>query len=569
MTWGDWAQALGGLGLFLFSMRYLSGVLNRAIARRFKPLLARLLANPSRSLGLGVLATVGVQASAVTIIAAMGLLETGLLNFEQAFYLMLGSTLGTTIKLWFWGLRWGVVGPLLLGLASLALVVERKATRRSFLEAVMALGFTYVGLDLLAQGLAPLTHSQEFLIWLRSFEAKSLPGQLLVAAVGAWLTMALQSSSSFLLLVFELAGLGLLSLNTSVALLLGANLGTTATPVLAAVEHERGVQRLAFSHVVVKAVGVSWGLLFFPFGLAANQRLAEWFGWGGTVSVLAIFHTSFNFLNVAIWVGLAPLYLGVLRKLWPEEGLSAGLLPWGVRRLLANAPERALQEVDRLVHGLASEAQALVDGCFELLAGGGAAGAGSSALAADVARRRAFDEAKDAVYDLLATLAGGKASGGQAERVRTRLLQVGAIAYLGERAVLLSSHLEQGRQLGGFEVPPEVSSALGPVRQLADRMWMGVHFGAQGMPEGPTSSAEMQEAVAQLEAAFFANLAQHGGLKSDQSTWVLDGLTLSRGLLEALHALLIVTHRVASRAATGPLPSGGSLSPSSSAGDAP
>lgn len=569
MTWAQWAQALGGLGLFLFSMRFLTSVLNRTIARRFKPLLARTLASPSRGLGVGFVSTLVVQASAITIIASMGLLETGLLNFEQAFFVMLGATLGTTVKAWAWALNLHAAGPLILGLSSLGLVVVRKPGRRAALEATMAIGFTFLGLDLLADGLAPLDHSTEFLVWLRGFEAHSLLGQFVVAAVGCLLTVALQSSTTFIFLVLELSALGLLGLPIAGALILGANVGTTATPVLAAVEHERGVQRLAFSHVVVKALGVMLALLLFPFLLSGAGRLAGLLGFTSPVAQLIALHTGFNLLNVGGWMFLAPLYLGLMRKFWPEEGLGQGMLPMGVRRLLANAPERALQEVDRLVHGLASEAQALTDACFEMLSSTAlAAGSGGhAAVAAETARQRAFDEAKDAVYDILASLAGGQQAGPHADKVRSRLLQVGAIGALGQRAMALSGHLEQGRQLGGFELPLEVAHAVAPVRALADRMWMGIHFGQKGLPEGPCSPQSLQGVAEALETAYFTHLAQHGGLRSDQSTWVVDALTLSRGLLEALHSLLLVTHRVAGPASTGPLVQHELLPPSGSTGD--
>lgn len=346
MTGLDPLFALAGIGLVLFGLRALLLALDDGIAARIRPWAERLVARSWRAFAAGVGATFALQASAVTVIAAMGLLQRRLLGLDQAILVMLGATLGTSLKVWLFALPFDWLGPIAVGLASLGLVVSRGYARRRALEIVFALGALYLGWDMLCRALGPLLQREGVAGVLLGLDVSSTLGLWLAVGVGCTITALVQSSSTVVFVVVGLGASGAMRPDTGVALILGANLGTTITPLLVSLEYRAVVRRLAVAHVLVKLVGVLVAMLFFGWSLSALQAASGVLG-GGPAVELAAAHTGFNLINSLAWAPLAPF---LARKLSPRDGegdaRGAPLLSDAVRRLLTNLPAEAVEQVE-------------------------------------------------------------------------------------------------------------------------------------------------------------------------------------------------------------------------------
>jgi phosphate:Na+ symporter len=343
-----------------------------------------------------------------------------------------------------------------------------------------------------------------------------------------------QSSSSIVFLVLDLAGRGVISFPAGAALIIGANVGTTLTPLLASLEHGRDVQRLALAHALVKLGGALVALLAFPFFSVLLLSGVDRLPLQHTVAVqLAAVHTAFNVLNVAGWLLAGPVLIAVLRWLMPSVEAGTAALPAVVRKMLVNAPDRALAEVEGQLEGLTRLAKAHTDACLDGLEEG-RVGAAASAL-------RAFDQLKDGAYELLLTLARSThGHGGLAGRVRHQLRVVGVCGEVGHLALDLMAHLERGLDVDGFDLPGALSSRVGAVRAEFDALWLRALFPEHRAPLLAASSGA-RAVFQELEAACFQAAVEADRRESDHLLWLLEAIARLQRLFDALVALEIVS----------------------------
>ncbi|MBV8085254.1 MAG: Na/Pi cotransporter family protein, partial [Chloroflexi bacterium] len=331
-------ESLGGLGLFLFALRFLTGILDRSIASRLRPLLNRFLATRGWCFLVGLGVTVVFQASSITIVTAMGLLNSGLITLDQGFFVTLGATVGTTLKAWLFAQEVHL-GPALIGVSSISYLFVRRPLFREALEMVLAIGLVFLGLDLMGLGLQPLRSDPIFLA-LFDVNAAHLPGQFLGVLMGCLLTLVTQSSSATVFLVLDLATQGAISFPAGAALILGENIGTTITTLIAAVEVDWNGKRLALAYLITKVAGVASALLLFPLFIAfidgAFNTLAPH---AGVALRLAAVHTWFNLMNAGFWTICAHMLIRFLQQVTPAESGQGVALPTSVRRMLATSPE--------------------------------------------------------------------------------------------------------------------------------------------------------------------------------------------------------------------------------------
>lgn len=369
---GTLLTALAGLGLVLFGLRVFTAALDEAIVARLKPWVARWTVGTSRTFASGLLATVGLQASAITVVASMGLLERGLLTLEQGIVVMLGATAGTSLKALLVALPYELAGPAVVGLTSLALAVARRHLVRRALEALLAVGLMFLGWHLVARDLGPVFSGPEVGAHLAGLSVETLPGLMFTIAVGFGLTAMVQSSSIVVFLVLGLVALGAVGFPVGAALVLGANVGTTLTPLYASLEYTPAVRRLAVAHVIVKGLGVAFaGLFFRSFLLLVTAVTAAFAAAPTDLDRVAAAHVLFNALNAALWLPAAGPLAHFLRVPSPTEGLEMStVLTAPVRRLLAGVPEEALEEVLRERDGVLVELKMAIDRIIEVMSHG-------------------------------------------------------------------------------------------------------------------------------------------------------------------------------------------------------
>jgi len=305
-------KVVGGLGIFLYGMESMSEGMQRLAGERLKKIISALTTNRFMALLVGIVATVIVQSSSVTTVMVIGFVNALLMNLSQALGVILGANIGTTVTGWVLVLKIGKYGLPMAGLGALMGIFSRdsKGKYRSML--IMGLGMIFFGLELMSDGFRPLRSMPEFIELFQKFHVTGFGSLLMVATVGALLTALVQSSSATLGITITLAAQGLIDVRTGVALVLGLNVGTTITALLASIGAKPNAKRAAYAHTIINIVGIIWILPIYNQYLTFLDRFTD--SAVETTRYLATAHTIFNIVNALLFVPFLPLLSKLLEK---------------------------------------------------------------------------------------------------------------------------------------------------------------------------------------------------------------------------------------------------------------
>lgn len=287
------------LGLFclLYGMSILRLGLERFAADGFKRVLHKMTVTPWRGLWSGTAATALLQSSTALTVMTISFVDAGLIPFENALGLILGSNIGTTMTTQLLAFSLDSFIPYILLLGSLGFLFIPNRYRYLALS-ILGLGLLFLALHLLETGMAPLAEVPIVKRFLQQLGDHHLQGVL----AGTLLSALLHSSAATTGLVMLLAEGGYLTLPTALAFIFGANIGTCFTAILASLVTNRAAQRVALFHVLLNVFGV---LLFLPF-LNPLAHLLE--GLGGSLSrQVANAHTLFNLISSLVAFPFLPL----------------------------------------------------------------------------------------------------------------------------------------------------------------------------------------------------------------------------------------------------------------------
>jgi phosphate:Na+ symporter len=419
MAVSDWAWVAtlaGGLGLFLLGMAMMTDGLRMAAGAALERILRAATRTRWHALGTGMLVTALVQSSSAVTVAIIGFANAGLLGLGGALWVLFGANVGTTMTGWIvalLGLQFKVEALALPLIGAGALLrLGTSSGRRS------ALGSTLAGFGLLFLGIALM--QQAFSGAAANLAVPAGTGalrQLAQVGTGALMTILMQSSSAALVVTLTAAQQGVIDLPGAAALVIGANVGTTVKAILAALNATPNARRVAAGHVIFNAVTAVVALVLLPWIAAANR----WVLLGldieaSTATQLALFHTSFNVLGVALmwpiggalarWLesrfagatpaALRPAYLD--QNVLAVPALAVGALRQEIQRV-ADAATRAVAAVAAgqagdVVRGELDSVQALSAACdaFVERMNRGAMDAPTSALLAGCLRTLAHFE---------------------------------------------------------------------------------------------------------------------------------------------------------------------------------
>ena len=322
MYWSVAFEVIGGLGLFLYGMGHMSSGMQKIAGDRLKKVLSLLTSNRIAAILVGIFITGLVQSSSVSTVMTIGFVNASLLTLKQALGVILGANIGTTITGWILVLKIGKYGLPMAGIAAIAYTFSNNEKRKTKALTVMGLGLIFLGLEIMSNGLKPLQSLPEFVNLFQVFNAApegiiSFSGVLKAAIVGALLTAVVQSSSATLGITITLAVQGLINYETAVALVLGENIGTTLTALLASLNASANAKRAAYAHTLINIFGVCWVVPLFGWYLFFLKKIID-----PTVSIagaIATAHTIFNILNVLIFIPFIGYMADFLRILVKDD----------------------------------------------------------------------------------------------------------------------------------------------------------------------------------------------------------------------------------------------------------
>lgn len=306
-------KVIGGLGLFLYGMENMSKGMQKLAGERLKKILAVLTTNRFMAITVGVFVTALVQSSSVSTVMTIGFVNASLLTLKQALGVILGANIGTTITGWILVLKIGKYGLPMAGISAITFLFSSSEKAKTRATTIMGLGLIFFGLELMSNGLKPLRTLPEFVALFHAFSASSYIGVLKAAAVGALLTAVVQSSSATLGITITLAVQGLIDYPTAVALVLGENVGTTITALLASLNGTTNAKRAAYAHTIINIIGVLWATSIFTLYLKILEGMVD--PDHNMTAAIATAHTMFNIVNVCLFTPFIGPLSNLLKKI--------------------------------------------------------------------------------------------------------------------------------------------------------------------------------------------------------------------------------------------------------------
>jgi len=299
-AWATGSGLLGGIGLFLLGMGLMTDGLKLAAGSALEGILTRSTRTRLRGLASGALVTAVVQSSSAVTVAIIGFVNAGLLTLGQSLWVLFGANVGTTMTGWLValvGLKFKIeaLAMPLIGIG-MALRLAGGNNRRGALGMALAgFGVLFLGIDMLKESFSGMSAN------FRLPEGEGARDILLQVLIGVLLTVLMQSSSASLAIALTAAQGGLLSAQGAAAVVIGANIGTTVTALIAAIGATPNAKRAATAHVLFNVLTGTVALLLLPWLIALLGALRELFGMDSApAATLAMFHTVFNILGVAL-----------------------------------------------------------------------------------------------------------------------------------------------------------------------------------------------------------------------------------------------------------------------------
>ncbi|MDH5373330.1 MAG: Na/Pi cotransporter family protein, partial [Acidimicrobiia bacterium] len=315
----------GGLALFLFGMDQMANSLKAVAGERMKSTLARLTDNRIMGVITGAGVTAVIQSSSVTTVLIVGFISAGLMSFAQSIGVILGADIGTTITAQIIAFKVTKYALAFVAAGFAALFFAKKERFRLQGGLVMGLGLVFFGMGIMGEAMEPLRSYEPFLNLMANMENPLLG--ILVAAV---FTALIQSSSATIGIIIVLAGQGLVSLPAGIALLLGANIGTTITALLASIGRPREALRSAIAHVLFKVVGVMiWVFIIDQLASLSTSISPTATGLSGVDKIaaetprqIANAHTIFNVINTLLFLPFATQFARLIERFVPDRPIE-------------------------------------------------------------------------------------------------------------------------------------------------------------------------------------------------------------------------------------------------------
>lgn len=311
-------QLCGGIGLFLLGMSLMTDSLKAMAGESLRAWLGRFTGSPTKAMLSGIGFTLVVQSSTATTLATIGFVSAGVLSFAQAIGVIIGANIGTTSTGWMvalLGLKFSVslVALPMVGVGALMKLLGRNTMGLLGL-ALAGLGLLFIGIDFLQESMAGVANQ----VGLGRFSGVTLLTQLLLVLVGIIMTILLQSSSAAITATLAALAGGAIDMPQALILVIGQNIGTVATAILAAIGATVSAKRTAAVHVVFNlgtAVVAFFVLMPATLWLTQNSFLASW----DDVLVIAFFHTAFSTMGALIFMPFTHQFQLLLEKLIPEK----------------------------------------------------------------------------------------------------------------------------------------------------------------------------------------------------------------------------------------------------------
>lgn len=320
-------KLLGALGLLIYGMRMMSDALQKMAGPQLRYILGKMTTNRFTGMLTGTVVTCAVQSSSATTVMTVSFVSAGLLTLAQAISVIMGANIGTTLTAWIMSLGYSLDLTMIVFPAFfIGLVLIYQKQRRYIGDFLFGIAFMFLSLVMLSTTgkEMDLGHNPAVVDFFSSFDVNSYLTIIAFLAIGTLITCIVQSSAAVMAITILLCSTGVLPIYLGIALVMGENIGTTATANLAALGSGTQARRAALAHLLFNVFGVIWVLLiFYPFVDMVCKLVGYDPAIGGQAErlpvVLAMFHTCFNVTNTAILIWFIPQLEKIVCKILPEK----------------------------------------------------------------------------------------------------------------------------------------------------------------------------------------------------------------------------------------------------------
>ncbi|BCA85853.1 transporter [Enterococcus saigonensis] len=336
---------LGGLGIFLFGIKYMGDGLQKAAGDRLREVLNKFTSTPLRAVLAGIVVTGLIQSSSGTTVLTVGLVSAGFMTLRQAIGVIMGANVGTTVTAFIIGFNLSAYALPIIGIGAILLFFTKRKLFQNTGQILFGFGCLFFGLKLMGTSMEPLKDLPQFNDLMINVSHHPVLG----VGIGTLLTMVLQSSSATIGILQQLYAQNSLALGAALPILFGDNIGTTITAVIAALGASIAAKRTAGAHVVFNLVGaIIFTILLAPFTrvvitmtnvLKLNPSMQ-----------IAFAHGLFNISNLAIQFWFIPQIELLVKKIIPgtEKSLDIRMVELN-EDFLYTSPSIALRQASNEV----------------------------------------------------------------------------------------------------------------------------------------------------------------------------------------------------------------------------
>ncbi|MDE5656298.1 MAG: Na/Pi symporter, partial [Muribaculaceae bacterium] len=399
----DFICLLGAVGLLLYGKKVMSEGLQKAAGDRLRNILSAMTRNRFTGTLTGFAITALIQSSSASTVMVVSFVNAGLMTLAQSMAVIMGANVGTTFTAWviaLFGFKVNIstfVVPLIA--VAVVLLLSNKSKAKSMGEFLIGFSFLFMGLDMISAYVPDLQSNPDMFAYLKHYASMGVTSILIFLLVGLLLTMVIQSSAATFAITLIMCSKGWIGYDLACALVLGSNIGTTITPILASMSGNVAAKRTAMGHLLFNLLGTIWCVcIFIPFA-NFNAWLTEAIGQGDPNALfgfvngleatdpqvynnlfnnslpdgndlyqrvsaaqmevarmqmsvsfgLSIFHTTFNLVNLGIMIWFTKLYVRIVEWLVPnkkkgdEEEFSLKFIRGG----LMNAAELNIAQAEK------------------------------------------------------------------------------------------------------------------------------------------------------------------------------------------------------------------------------
>ena len=450
-------KLLGALGLLIFGMKMMSEALQKMAGPQLRHVLAKMTTNRLTGMLTGTMVTCAVHSSSATTVMTVSFVSAGLLTLAQAISVIMGANIGTTLTAWIMSLGYNVdLTNVVFPAFFFGMVLIYRKRHRYLGDFLFGIAFMFLSLVMLSSAgkEMDLANNETVVNFFASFDTSSHLTILAFLAIGTLITCIVQSSAAVMAITILLCSTGVLPIYLGIALVMGENIGTTATANLAALGAGTQARRAALAHLLFNVFGVIWVLcVFYPFvnmvcSLVGYNPAAA----GQTEQlpiVLAMFHTCFNVTNTALLIGLIPQMERIVCWLLPEKEQPERqeLHLQYIQANLVQTPEIAVLQAQKETAYFAERIQQMF-GQVRRLATEDDAKQFDSIFQQIEQQEDHSDQTELAIARYLEQVSEGHLSDGTKQKIRQMMREVGELESIGDACYNLARTIKRKQESG-------------------------------------------------------------------------------------------------------------------------